>query len=137
MQDTRKKSERTNGQVTSNGNIHVSCSLSLVPSKVEEQNPLKKTGELFPTKSHKSRRVYNIKTALNMRTILSSICVLALFCVVLCCTSCEKGSRECKCKRTGGEHTYYFKDFPANENAKTCKQLGTMLSGDGYSTTCW
>ena len=49
-------------------------------------------------------------------------------------TSCKK---DCVCteKDTDGE-TYTETIFPENYNAKNCKELGSMLSGDGIVVNC-
>ncbi|MBD5396755.1 hypothetical protein HDR62_01230 [bacterium] len=68
------------------------------------------------------------KTAVFMAGVLAVASLLALM------TSCKK---DCVCteKDTDGE-TYTETIFPENYNAKNCKELGSMLSGDGIVVNC-
>ncbi len=60
--------------------------------------------------------------------------VLAAASLLMLMTSCKK---DCVCteKDYDGE-TYTETIFPENYNAKNCKELGSMLSGDGVVVNC-
>ena len=71
---------------------------------------------------------------------LSSLFMLAVLSLALCCISCKKevvGDGSCTCteKSIDGD-SYTFKEYPKNYNADNCSELGSMLSGDGYSYNC-
>jgi hypothetical protein len=51
--------------------------------------------------------------------------------------SCKKEERECKCTYISEGRTRIFKEFPTNENAKDCSDLGTIMTARGEtSITC-
>ena len=60
--------------------------------------------------------------------------VLAVASLLVLMSSCKK---ECTCteKSSDGE-TWTGTEFPENYNAKNCKELGSMMSGNGYTVNC-
>jgi hypothetical protein len=79
-----------------------------------------------------------------MRKMLLSLCTFSLVCLIFCFTSCKKetssdtdsGSKSCTCTETGVDGTYTFTEYPSNYNVKSCSDLGSMMSGNGYVVKC-
>lgn len=59
---------------------------------------------------------------------------LAIASLVALMSSCTK-SCTCTSQDSDGDK-WVGTEFPENYNAKNCKDLGTMLSGDGYIVKC-
>lgn len=61
--------------------------------------------------------------------------IIAIASLVTLLTSCKK---ECTCteKSSDSKETYTFTEFPDNYNAKSCSELGKMMSGEGYVYNC-
>jgi hypothetical protein len=73
-----------------------------------------------------------------MRKILLPFCVFAIIFLTFSLTSCKKEDKSCTCTETDLEDgdTYTETIFPSNYNVKTCDELGSSLSGSGYSVKC-
>lgn len=61
--------------------------------------------------------------------------VLAVAGLLVLMSSCKK---ECTCteKSSDSKETYTFTEYPENYNAKSCKELASMMSGEGYVYSC-
>ena len=68
------------------------------------------------------------------KAVISVMGALAIASLVVLMSSCTKS---CTCTFQDSEGDKWIEtEFPENYNAKNCKDLGSMLSGDGLLAKC-